>query len=146
MSRSCLRKCFCSSTEAVRSPQSSSDRSLCRLSFILKPAAPSSPDDPVCMFKHTPPAPHSVLKFLQDVFASRETADIFYSTDMMVMIDIAVRQISDLSPGDKVRNQRNRQLLIFFADFVEEAYPVAELGEEPRVSDTSAIHWSHQHV
>lgn len=66
---------------------------------------PSSPDDPVCMFKHTPPAPHSVLKFLQDVFASRETADIFYSTDMMVMIDIAVRQISDLSPGDKVRNQ-----------------------------------------
>lgn len=55
------------------------------------------------MFKHTPPAPHSVLKFLQDVFASRETADIFYRTDMMVMIDIAVRQISDLSPGDKVR-------------------------------------------
>lgn len=54
------------------------------------------------MFKHTPPAPHSVLKFLQDVFASRETADIFYCSDMMVMIDIAVRQISDLSPGDKV--------------------------------------------
>uniref|UniRef100_A0A671YPF6 NCK interacting protein with SH3 domain n=1 Tax=Sparus aurata TaxID=8175 RepID=A0A671YPF6_SPAAU len=60
-------------------------------------------DDPVCMFKHTPPAPHAVLKFLQDVFANRETADIFYRTDMMVMIDIAVRQISDLSPGDKLR-------------------------------------------
>ncbi|XP_037346829.2 NCK-interacting protein with SH3 domain-like isoform X3 [Pungitius pungitius] len=60
-------------------------------------------DDPVCMFKHTPPAPHAVLKFLQDVFASRETADIFYRSDMMVMIDIAVRQISDLSPGDKLR-------------------------------------------
>ncbi|GAA6215864.1 NCK-interacting protein with SH3 domain isoform X2 [Lates japonicus] len=60
-------------------------------------------DDPVCMFKHSPPAPHSVLKFLQDVFASRETADIFYRSDMMVMIDIAVRQISDLSPGDKLR-------------------------------------------
>ncbi|CAG06861.1 unnamed protein product, partial [Tetraodon nigroviridis] len=60
-------------------------------------------DDPVCMFSHTPPAPHSVLKFLQDVFASGETADIFYRTDMMVMIDIAVRQISDLSPGDKLR-------------------------------------------
>ncbi|KAJ0044227.1 hypothetical protein NL108_010826, partial [Boleophthalmus pectinirostris] len=58
-------------------------------------------DDPVCMFTHTPPAPHSVLKFLQDVFASKETANIFYHTDMMVMIDIAVRQISDLSPGDK---------------------------------------------
>nr|XP_061813666.1 NCK-interacting protein with SH3 domain-like [Nerophis lumbriciformis] len=60
-------------------------------------------DDPVCMFKHMPPAPHAVLKFLQDVFADRETADIFYRTDMMVMIDIAVRQISDLSPGDKLR-------------------------------------------
>ncbi|XP_056129696.1 NCK-interacting protein with SH3 domain-like [Lampris incognitus] len=60
-------------------------------------------DDPVCVFKHTPPAPHSVLKFLQDVFTGRESADIFYSTDMMVMIDIAVRQISDLSPGDKLR-------------------------------------------
>uniref|UniRef100_UPI003AAA8AC3 NCK-interacting protein with SH3 domain isoform X1 n=1 Tax=Centroberyx gerrardi TaxID=166262 RepID=UPI003AAA8AC3 len=60
-------------------------------------------DDPVCVFKHTPPAPHSVLKFLQDVFASQESADIFYRTDMMVMIDIAVRQISDLSPGDKLR-------------------------------------------
>lgn len=60
-------------------------------------------DDPVCMFSHTPPAPHSVLKFLQDVFASKETANIFYHTDMMVMIDIAVRQISDLSPGDKLR-------------------------------------------
>lgn len=69
-------------------------------------------DDPVCMFKHTPPAPHAVLKFLQDVFANRETADIFYRTDMMVMIDIAVRQISDLSPGDKVRTGHTAQLLI----------------------------------
>ncbi|XP_041744519.2 NCK-interacting protein with SH3 domain-like isoform X1 [Coregonus clupeaformis] len=60
-------------------------------------------DDPVCVFKHAPPAPHSVLKFLQDVFASRDSADIFYHTDMMVMIDITVRCISDLSPGDKLR-------------------------------------------
>ena len=63
----------------------------------------SPTEDPVCVFKHDPPAPHSVLKFLQDVFASRDSADIFYHTDMMVMIDIAVRQISDLSPGDKVQ-------------------------------------------
>ncbi|KAK2821145.1 hypothetical protein Q7C36_020488 [Tachysurus vachellii] len=60
-------------------------------------------DDPVCVFKHAPPAPHSVLKFLQDIFSSRNTADIFYHTDMMVMIDIVVRQISDLSPGEKLR-------------------------------------------
>lgn len=59
----------------------------------------------MCVFTHSPAAPHAVLKFLQDVFASRDTADIFYRTDLMVMIDIAVRQISDLSPGDKVRQR-----------------------------------------
>ncbi|XP_043934460.1 NCK-interacting protein with SH3 domain [Protopterus annectens] len=60
-------------------------------------------DDPVRIFKHQPQPPHSVLKFLQDVFASKDTANIFYYTDMMVMIDITVRQIADLSPGDKLR-------------------------------------------
>lgn len=43
-----------------------------------------------------------MLKFLQDIFASKDTASIFYHTDMMVLIDILVRQIADLSPGDKV--------------------------------------------
>ncbi|XP_067271203.1 NCK-interacting protein with SH3 domain-like [Pseudorasbora parva] len=60
-------------------------------------------EDPVCVFTHSPPAPHAVLKFLQDVFSSRDTSDIFYRSDLMVMIDIAVRQISDLSPGDRMR-------------------------------------------
>ncbi|XP_074139310.1 NCK-interacting protein with SH3 domain [Sminthopsis crassicaudata] len=62
-------------------------------------------DDPVRVFKHQPQPSHSVLKFLQDVFASRETASIFYHTDMMALIDIIVRHISDLSPGDKLRMQ-----------------------------------------
>ncbi|XP_067855126.1 NCK-interacting protein with SH3 domain-like isoform X2 [Heptranchias perlo] len=60
-------------------------------------------DDPVRIFKHQPQPPHSVLKFLQDVFADKDTARIFYRTDMMVMIDIIVRQTSDLSPGEKIR-------------------------------------------
>ncbi|XP_078517912.1 NCK-interacting protein with SH3 domain isoform X2 [Lissotriton helveticus] len=60
-------------------------------------------DDPVCIFKHQPQPPHSVLKFLQDLFSSKDTSSLFYHTDMMVMIDIIVRQISDLSPGDKLR-------------------------------------------
>ncbi|XP_066473785.1 NCK-interacting protein with SH3 domain isoform X3 [Tiliqua scincoides] len=63
-------------------------------------------DDPVCIFKHQPQPPHSVLKFLQDIFASKDTANIFYHTDMMVMIDIIVRQIADLSPGEKGTLQR----------------------------------------
>ncbi|KAK2091102.1 hypothetical protein P7K49_030386 [Saguinus oedipus] len=59
-------------------------------------------DDPVRIFKHEPQPPHSVLKFLQDVFGSPATAAIFYHTDMMALIDITVRHIADLSPGDKV--------------------------------------------
>ncbi|KAM6159920.1 NCK-interacting protein with SH3 domain [Erethizon dorsatum] len=60
-------------------------------------------DDPVRIFRHEPQPPHSVLKFLQDVFSSPATAAIFYYTDMMALIDITVRHIADLSPGDKLR-------------------------------------------
>ncbi|XP_068568115.1 NCK-interacting protein with SH3 domain [Cebidichthys violaceus] len=86
-------------------------------------------DDPVCMFKHAPPAPHSVLKFLQDVFANRETADIFYRTDMMVMIDIAVRQISDLSPGDKLRMEYLSLMhsIIHSTDYLEHQHRLSDL-------------------
>ncbi|XP_047439553.1 NCK-interacting protein with SH3 domain-like isoform X1 [Mugil cephalus] len=86
-------------------------------------------DDPVCMFKHTPPAPHSVLKFLQDVFADRDTADIFYRTDMMVMIDIAVRQISDLSPGDKLRMEYLSLMhsIIRSTDYLEHKHRLSDL-------------------
>uniref|UniRef100_A0A3Q3XSA9 SH3 domain-containing protein n=1 Tax=Mola mola TaxID=94237 RepID=A0A3Q3XSA9_MOLML len=86
-------------------------------------------DDPVCMFKHAPLAPHSVLKFLQDVFASRETADIFYRTDMMVMIDIAVRQIADLSPGDKLRMEYLSLMhsIIRSTDYLEHQHRLADL-------------------
>ncbi|KAM9408868.1 NCK-interacting protein with SH3 domain [Pholidichthys leucotaenia] len=86
-------------------------------------------DDPVCMFKHTPPAPHCVLKFLQDVFASRETAGIFYSTDMRVMIDITVRQISDLSPGDKLRMEYLSLMhsIIRTTDYLEHQHRLSDL-------------------
>uniref|UniRef100_A0A8C5N025 NCK interacting protein with SH3 domain n=1 Tax=Leptobrachium leishanense TaxID=445787 RepID=A0A8C5N025_9ANUR len=60
-------------------------------------------DDPVCIFKHQPQPPQSILKILQDIFASADTANLFYHSDMMVLIDIIVRQIADLSPGDKLR-------------------------------------------
>lgn len=66
------------------------------------PFSPCLLDDPVRIFKHEPQPPHSILKFLQDVFASPATAAIFYHTDMMALIDITVRHIADLSPGDKV--------------------------------------------
>lgn len=54
------------------------------------------------IFKHEPQPPHSILKFLQDVFASPATAAIFYHGHDGAPFDITVRHIADLSPGDKV--------------------------------------------
>ncbi|XP_059398960.1 NCK-interacting protein with SH3 domain-like [Carassius carassius] len=85
--------------------------------------------DPVCVFDHAPPAPHSVLKFLQDVFSSRDTADIFYHSDLMVMIDIAVRQISDLSPGDRMRMEYLSLMLALMrsTDYLEHRHRLSDL-------------------
>ena len=58
--------------------------------------------DPVIMFDYHDPCPDSVLKFLIDIFSARTTSEFFYTTDMMVLLEIIVRQISDLSPGDRV--------------------------------------------
>ncbi|KAL0978063.1 hypothetical protein UPYG_G00165450 [Umbra pygmaea] len=102
-------------------------------------------EDPVCVFKHTPPAPHSILKFLQDVFASRDSADIFYQTDMMVMIDIAVRCISDLSPGDKLRMEYLSLMhsIIRSTDYMEHRHRLSDLqGALQRIlgeDDDSAV-------
>lgn len=49
-----------------------------------------------------PCCPNSLTKFLLDVFAGRSTSGLFYTTDMMVLIDIVTRQLSDLGPGEEV--------------------------------------------
>ncbi|KAL4630685.1 NCK-interacting protein with SH3 domain isoform X2 [Arapaima gigas] len=86
-------------------------------------------EDPVCVFKHAPPAPQAVLKFLQDIFASKNSAHIFYHTDMMVMIDITVRQISDLSPGDKLRMEYLSLMhaIIRSTDYLEHSHRLPDL-------------------
>lgn len=86
-------------------------------------------EDPVCVFDHTPPVPHSVLKFLQDVFSSRDTSDIFYRSDLMVMIDIAVRLISDLSPGDRMRMEYLSLMLAIMrsTDYLEHRHRLSDL-------------------
>lgn len=38
-----------------------------------------------------------------DLFIAPETANLFYTNDNKVLIDILVRQLSDLSAGDPVR-------------------------------------------
>ena len=57
-------------------------------------------DDPVAISESC--CPDSLLKMLLDLFSDKLTAGIFYTTDFMVLIDIITRQLSDLSPGDKV--------------------------------------------
>ena len=56
-------------------------------------------EDPTALFSYPRACPDSVLKFLADLFSSRDTADFFYTSDMMILIEIVLRQLSDLSPG-----------------------------------------------
>lgn len=62
----------------------------------------SAAEDPVRIFEHQPVPPHSVLKLFVDLFSNAQTAALFYTNDTKVLIDIIVRQLADLSPGDSV--------------------------------------------
>lgn len=62
----------------------------------------SSVEDPVRIFEHVPAPPNSVLKLFVDLFSNAQTAALFYTNDTKVLIDIIVRQLADLSPGDSV--------------------------------------------
>jgi len=59
-------------------------------------------DDPVHLFNYSTDCPNSVLKFLSDLYSRHETSNLLYTNDAKVLIDIIVRQLTDLSPGDKV--------------------------------------------
>ncbi|VVD02012.1 unnamed protein product [Leptidea sinapis] len=54
----------------------------------------------VRIFDHEPAPMHSVLKLMIDVFSCKKAAEHFYTNDVKVAIDIIVRQLADLSPGD----------------------------------------------
>ncbi|CAH0554658.1 unnamed protein product [Brassicogethes aeneus] len=62
-------------------------------------------EDPVRIFDHLPAPPHSLLKLFNDLFSKKSTASLFYTNDTKVLIDIIVRNISDLSTGDVRRRQ-----------------------------------------
>ena len=59
-------------------------------------------DDPVHMFQYQTNSPNSVIKFLSDLYSCQRTANLLYANDAKVLIDIIVRQLNDLSPGDQV--------------------------------------------
>ncbi|XP_050310119.1 NCK-interacting protein with SH3 domain [Anthonomus grandis grandis] len=61
-------------------------------------------EDPIRIFDHQPAPPHSLLKLFKDLFSRHTTADLFYTNDTKVLIDIIVRNIADISPGDMKRH------------------------------------------
>ncbi|XP_043470394.1 NCK-interacting protein with SH3 domain [Leptopilina heterotoma] len=60
-------------------------------------------EDPVRIFDHQPAPPDSVLKMFVDLFSKEITANLFYTNDVKVLLDIILRQLFDISPGDKRR-------------------------------------------
>ena len=51
-----------------------------------------------------PNVPSSLTKMLMDLFSHSTTASLFYTNDLLVVIDIITRQLTDLNPDDKVTN------------------------------------------
>ncbi|ESP03425.1 hypothetical protein LOTGIDRAFT_137389 [Lottia gigantea] len=62
-------------------------------------------DDPVKIFDHKPKPANSVIKFFQDLYASKDTSNLLYTNDEMVLVDILIRQITDLPSGDSARSE-----------------------------------------
>jgi Protein of unknown function (DUF2013) len=59
-------------------------------------------DDPVAQYCTSSTKIHTILKLFLDLFNNPTTAQLFYTNDTKVLLDIISRQLADLSPGDKV--------------------------------------------
>lgn len=60
-------------------------------------------DDPVKMFEFQSSQQNSVMKFVTDLFRDKATASLLYTNDAKVLVDIIIRHLTDLQPGDEVR-------------------------------------------
>lgn len=61
-------------------------------------------EDSVHMFDHSPKNPNPSLKLLRDMLQSSDTAQLFYTNDVKVLLDILARNITDLTSEDERRN------------------------------------------
>ncbi|KAH8421378.1 hypothetical protein KR009_003668 [Drosophila setifemur] len=59
-------------------------------------------DDPTRLLKHPNEQMNTVLRMFIDIFSLPDTAGMFYTNDIKVLIDIVVRQLSDLDAGSTV--------------------------------------------
>ncbi|KAK9513035.1 hypothetical protein O3M35_001317 [Rhynocoris fuscipes] len=62
-------------------------------------------EDPIWKLKTHDTPYHSVLKLLKDLFSNSISAKLFYTNDVKVLIDIIVRQVTDLPPQNKKRTE-----------------------------------------
>ncbi|EDW06782.2 uncharacterized protein Dmoj_GI15214 [Drosophila mojavensis] len=60
-------------------------------------------DDPTRLLKHHNEHMNTVLRMFIDIFSHTDTAGMFYTNDIKVLIDIVVRQLSDLDAGSATR-------------------------------------------
>ncbi|KAH8387706.1 hypothetical protein KR093_009002 [Drosophila rubida] len=60
-------------------------------------------DDPTRLLKHHNEHMNTVLRMFIDIFSHPDTAGMFYTNDIKVLIDIVVRQLSDLDAGNVLR-------------------------------------------
>ncbi|XP_068159175.1 NCK-interacting protein with SH3 domain isoform X2 [Drosophila tropicalis] len=60
-------------------------------------------DDPTRVLKHANDQMNTVLRMFIDIFSHSDTAGMFYTNDIKVLIDIVVRQLSDLDAGSATR-------------------------------------------
>ncbi|XP_023159534.2 NCK-interacting protein with SH3 domain isoform X2 [Drosophila hydei] len=60
-------------------------------------------DDPTRLLKHHNEHMNTVLRMFIDIFSHTYSASMFYTNDIKVLIDIVVRQLSDLDAGSATR-------------------------------------------
>ncbi|XP_064633439.1 NCK-interacting protein with SH3 domain-like [Lineus longissimus] len=89
----------------------------------------NSGDDPVKMFDHEPRPDNSVLKFLCDLYCLESTSDLLYTNDAKVLIDVVIRHLCDLSPGNKMRSHilNLMHLIMKNSSYCEHEHRKAEL-------------------
>nr|XP_022300087.1 NCK-interacting protein with SH3 domain-like isoform X1 [Crassostrea virginica] len=88
-------------------------------------------EDPIRMFDHQTYPVQSQVKFMIDMFSQTGTASLLYVNDAKVLIDIIIRYLTDLQPGDKVRSSIMIlvKLLLQNSDYFDHQHRMTELCE-----------------
>ncbi|XP_022800633.1 NCK-interacting protein with SH3 domain-like isoform X2 [Stylophora pistillata] len=86
-------------------------------------------EDPTALFQYPRSSPDAVLKFVTDIFSSQDTSEFFYTSDMKILIEIVLRQLTDLSPGTGMRTEYISLLhqILLNSNYSEHKHQASEL-------------------